>query len=415
MKLFRKYKTLWMASFVVVLAILFITNFSYFAEGFKYVLSAFTSLMGGVALAFILNLIMAPVEEKLRNCNVRFFAKRARTFAMLVAFLVALCIIALILSIVIPNLINAVQMLAREVPRYFQEIQAAIDQLMVKYPEFSKWLGNIDLNWQKTTEAILGFILNGNSDKNVVNSTMSIVSGAIGGVVNLFVVVVFATYILSEKERFIKAYFVLTDLFMSQEKRAHLTRSLMIIYESFKSFITGEIIEACILSTMCTVGMLILRLPYATMIGVLVGVINMIPMVGAFVGGGIGAFIIFTISPMKCLIFLVFLCVIQQIESNIFFPRVIGNKVGLPGIYVMMTIVVGGSLFGVFGMVLGVPLMASVYKIFNNYLAEVRLQKQAQKEQENLQEAKELDIDQPIASQDELDPEDEIQRVLMKQ
>ena len=193
-------------------------------------------------------------------------------------------------------------MLAREVPRYFQEIQAAIDQLMVKYPEFSKWLGNIDLNWQKTTEAILGFILNGNSDKNVVNSTMSIVSGAIGGVVNLFVVVVFATYILSEKERFIKAYFVLTDLFMSQEKRAHLTRSLMIIYESFKSFITGEIIEACILSTMCTVGMLILRLPYATMIGVLVGVINMIPMVGAFVGGGIGAFIIFTISPMKCFI-----------------------------------------------------------------------------------------------------------------
>ena len=141
----------------------------------------------------------------------------------------------------------------------------------------------------------------------------------------------------------------------------------------------------------------------------------MIPMVGAFVGGGIGAFIIFTISPMKCLIFLVFLCVIQQIESNIFFPRVIGNKVGLPGIYVMMTIVVGGSLFGVFGMVLGVPLMASVYKIFNNYLAEVRLQKQAQKEQANLQEAKESDIDQPIASQDELNPEDEIQRVLMKQ
>lgn len=235
------------------------------------------------------------------------------------------------------------------------------------------------MNWQKTTEAILGFILNGNSDKNVVNSTMSIVSGAIGGVVNLFVVVVFATYILSEKERFIKAYFVLTDLFMSQEKRAHLTRSLMIIYESFKSFITGEIIEACILSTMCTVGMLILRLPYATMIGVLVGVINMIPMVGAFVGGGIGAFIIFTISPMKCLIFLVFLCVIQQIESNIFFPRVIGNKVGLPGIYVMMTIVVGGSLFGVFGMVLGVPLMASVYKIFNNYLAESKTTKTSAK------------------------------------
>lgn len=415
MKIFRKYKTLWMASFVVVLAILFITNFSYFAEWFQYVLSAFTSLMGGVALAFILNLIMAPVEEKIRNCNVPFFAKRARTFAMCVAFLVAICIIALILSIVIPNLINAVQMLANEVPRYFKEIQTALDQLMVKYPEFSKWIGGVDLNWQKTTEAILAFILNGNSDKNVVNSTMSIVSGAIGSVVNLFVVVVFAAYILSEKERFIKAYFVLTDLFMPQEKRAHLTRSLMIIHESFKSFITGEIIEACILSMMCSIGMLILRLPYATMIGVLVGVINMIPMVGAFIGGGIGAFIIFTISPMKCLIFLVFLCVIQQIESNIFFPRVVGNKVGLPGIFVMMTIVVGGSLFGVLGMVLGVPLMASIYKIFNNYLAEVRLQKEAQKDQTKPENNKESELDLKSFSEDEIDPEDEIQRAFLKQ
>lgn len=415
MKFFRKYKTLWMASFVVVLAILFITNFSYFAEGLKYVLSAFTSLMGGVALAFILNLIMAPVEEQLRKTNIRFLEKRARSLAMLVAFLVALCIIALILSIVIPNLINAVQMLAREVPRYFKEIQEAIDQLMIEYPEFSKWLGNIDLDWQKTTEAILGFILNGNSDKNVVNSTMSIVSGAIGGVVNLFVVVVFAAYILSEKERFIKAYFILTDLFMPKEKRAHLTRSLMIIHESFKSFITGEIIEACILSTMCMLGMFILRLPYATMIGILVGVINMIPMVGAFIGGGIGAFIIFTISPMKCLIFLIFLCVIQQIESNIFFPKVVGDKVGLPGIYVMMTIVVGGSLFGVLGMVLGVPLMASIYKIFNNYLAEVRLQRKSQEELSDRDINKEMDLDIHSTNQDEIDPEDELQKVFLKQ
>ena len=129
----------------------------------------------------------------------------------------------------------------------------------------------------------------------------------------------------------------------------------------------GEIIEAAILTTMCAVGMYILRLPYPPMISILVGVINMIPMVGAFIGGGIGAFIIFTVSPVKCLVFLIFLCVIQQIESNIFFPRIIGNRVGLPGIFVMITIVMGGSLFGIFGMLLGVPLVASVYKIAQIY------------------------------------------------
>lgn len=167
-------------------------------------------------------------------------------------------------------------------------------------------------------------------------------------------------------------YYTFLDLYVSKKRRTHLTRDLRIINQSFKSFIIGEIIEAAILSTMCIVGMLILQLPYATMIGILVGVINMIPMIGAFIGGGIGAFIIFTISPTKCLIFLVFLVIIQQIESNVFFPRVIGNKVGLPGIFVMITIVVGGTLFGVAGMILGVPLMASMYKIARLNLAETQ-------------------------------------------
>jgi predicted PurR-regulated permease PerM len=125
------------------------------------------------------------------------------------------------------------------------------------------------------------------------------------------------------------------------------------------------------------IGMFILQMPYALMISIMVGVINMIPMVGAFIGGGIGVFLIFTVSPIKALVFLVFLCIIQQIESNVFFPRIVGNKVGLPGIYVMITIVVGGSLAGVAGMILGVPLVASIYKLAVRYF-----QKKAQEKEE---------------------------------
>ncbi len=364
-----------MAGIIVVIAILFITNFSFVVEGVNILMRSITALLGGAALAFILNLIMEPVENKLRTSGKPFLEKKARTIAMIISFLVALVLVALILSIVIPNLISAVKMLTSEAPRYFGEIENMIGDLLKKYPDLAKSLEGMEINWSQAFETIVRFITRGTNDSNMMDNTLNLVSSVVTSFVNLFIMVVFAAYVLADKERFVKAYYSLTDLFMPASRRVHLTRNLRVINSSFKSFILGEIIEACILSTMCIVGMLILRLPYATMIGILVGVINMIPMIGAFIGGGIGAFIIFTISPVKCIIFLVFLCIIQQIESNIFFPRIIGNRVGLPGIYVMITIVVGGSLFGVAGMVLGVPLMASIYKIVSNYIAELRTKK----------------------------------------
>ncbi len=379
MKLFRKYKTLWMAGIIIVIAILFIINFSEVVSGFNFLLRAVSSLLGGAALAFILNLIMDPVERALRKSSKPFLVKNARTLALTASFLVALLIIMLVLSIVIPNMINAIKMLTLEAPSYFNTLDTFFHGILKRYPYLEEAFKNVRIDWSQTTDTILNFITKGSLQTSVMSNTMNIVSSLVGGVVNLFLIIVFASYVLSDKERFVKGYYTLTDLFIPPERRVHLTRNLRIINQSFKAFIMGEILEACILSTMCIIGMLILRLPYATMIGILVGVINMIPMVGAFIGGGIGAFIIFTVSPSKCLIFLIFLCIIQQIESNIFFPRVVGNKVGLPGIFVMMTIVIGGSLFGVLGMILGVPLVASLYKIFNDYLAEVLAQREAKR------------------------------------
>ncbi|MDE5758263.1 MAG: AI-2E family transporter, partial [Allobaculum sp.] len=303
----------------------------------------------------------------------------ARTLALTASFLVALIIIMLVLSIIIPNMINAIKMLTHEAPSYFNDLDTFFHEILKRYPYLEETFKNVRIDWSQTTDTIINFITKGSLQTNVMSNTMNIVSSLVGGVVNLFLIIVFASYVLSDKERFVKGYYTLTDLFIPPERRVHLTRNLRIINQSFKAFIMGEILEACILSTMCIIGMLILRLPYATMIGILVGVINMIPMVGAFIGGGIGAFIIFTVSPSKCLIFLIFLCIIQQIESNIFFPKVVGNKVGLPGIFVMMTIVIGGSLFGVLGMILGVPLVASLYKIFNDYLAEVLAQRETKR------------------------------------
>lgn len=372
MKIFRKYRTLWMMGIIVVLAILFITNFSSVLSGIGVLMASITSLLGGAALAFVLNLIMEPVERKLKSTGKPFFVKRARSLGILTSFLVMILLIVLILSIIIPNLVSALRMLTNEAPQYFAEIDSMIQKLLHNYPSLADRFKASNIDWDQTFAAIMSFIAKGSGSSNVMNSTMTFVSSFAGFFVNLFVVIVFSSYVLAEKERFVRWYYTFLDLYVSKKRRTHLTRDLRIINQSFKSFIIGEIIEAAILSTMCIVGMLILQLPYATMISILVGVINMIPMIGAFIGGGIGAFIIFTISPTKCLIFLVFLVIIQQIESNVFFPRVIGNKVGLPGIFVMITIVVGGTLFGVAGMILGVPLMASMYKIARLNLAETQ-------------------------------------------
>lgn len=368
MNIFRKYKNLWMAGVIIVIAILFIVNFSTVVGGVQMLWNSLVSLILGAMLAFVLNLIMDPVEKKLKKSDHPFLSKHARGLGILVSLLVVILAIVLILSIIIPNMINAIQVLTKEAPSYFNEIESYLKEIMSKYPLLSNQMDTLNINWKETIEKLLNFI--GKGFGFAFDSTINVVTGVISSAVNLFVIVVFAVYVLSEKERFVRLYHFFCSLYLTEKKTCKLTQDLNIINDSFKAFVGGEIIEAAILTTMCTVGMTILQLPYPPMIGVLVGVINMIPMVGAFIGGGIGAFIIFTISPMKCLIFLVFLCIIQQIESNVFFPRIIGNRVGLPGIYVMITIVVGGSLFGVFGMLLGVPIMASVYKIGKNYFVD---------------------------------------------
>jgi predicted PurR-regulated permease PerM len=376
MNIFRKYRQLWVAGMVIVIAILFIVNFSTVVAGVKTVLHAFSPLMAGAALAFILNLILDPAENLLAKSNIAWVRKKKRTLGILISLIVVSLILVLIMSIVIPNLVSAVQVLTNEAPSYMGTVQKLIEDILDKIPGMEEKAASFTIDWKSLIETVVGFATKGTE---WMSNTVDIVTSVIGGVVNSIIIIIFAIYVLADKERFIALYRLLLSLTMSSETSGRLTRALRIVNNSFRAFIAGEIIEAGILSTMCIIGMLILQLPYAMMIGVLVGVINMIPMVGAFIGGAIGAFLIFTVSPVKCLIFVVFLIVIQQIESNIFFPRIIGNKVGLPGIYVMITIVVGGSLFGVLGMILGVPLMASIYKISNDYIAELKARRKTDK------------------------------------
>lgn len=371
-----------------VALILFIIYFSKICSFFGILWNACSSLVFGAMLAFVLNIIMDPIQKHLSKRKNKFVAKHAKSLALTLTMVIAIGIISLLTSLVIPNLIDSIRIFVQTVPQYTNEIKVFLEKVFKDYPTIVTKIEATNFNWAEVFSGVSQFTSKGFS--NVMDSTISLVTAIVNSTVNLLMIVIFAIYVLSEKQRFIRLYHFLTNLYLNAQDKSRLNLILRTTNQTFKAFIGGECIEACILTTMCFVGMLILRMPYALMISILVGVINMIPMVGAFIGGGIGMLLIFTVSPVKAVVFLIFLCVIQQIESNVFFPRVVGHNVGLPGIYVMMVIVVGGSLAGVFGMVLGVPAAATVYKLLKIFF-EKQAQKKAALQKETVQVQKQTE------------------------
>lgn len=327
----------------------------------SFIWNAVKVLVYGGMIAYVLNLIMTRIERLIEKLKQPILYKIKRPLALLLSLLIIGTIIYLLLAIVIPALAEASQVLLRVLPGYFNDLQKLLIDLFENNPQIVKILENMEIDWKKLLDQAFAFL--GTGISSVVGSTFSIMNVVIGILFDALLSIILAIYILLDKERFIRLYYRLSKLYLKQNQRDKLTHALRVIHQSFSAFIGGQCIEATILGGLCATGMYILRMPYPLMIGVLVGLINIIPMIGAYIGGAIGMFMVFTVNPMLSLGFLVYLCILQQFESNVIYPRVVGNSVGLPGIYVMITVVVFGSLAGIIGMLLGIPLMASIYKL----------------------------------------------------
>ena len=362
-------KKIWAYIFGIAILVLAIANMDVVVNGLQVLWQACSVLVFGSMVAYVLNLIMVRVE------NVMPDTKYKSVVSLMIALLVFVILIYALINLVVPSLIDAFKVLFETMPGYFEKFQKFLMELFENNPQFVDMIESIDINWKSLFQNGISILTNGMG--SVLDKTLSIVNVVVNVVVNGALSIILAIYILMEKGRFINWYHRFTNLVMKPEKKEALTEVLKITHQTFSSFIGGQCIEAIILGVMCAVGMWILRMPYPVMIGTLVGVINIIPMIGAYVGGALGMFIVFTVNPITSIFFLIFLCVIQQIESNIFYPRVVGKSVGLPGIFVMITVVVGGSLAGVSGMFLGIPLVASIYKVVGIYF------RKAEKAKEN--------------------------------
>ena len=356
-----KKRNLWIYIFGITIIIIGLIKLDTLISMVSILWNACRVLVFGAMMAFVINLVMSKIEKRLN-----FMKKGKRATSLLLSLILIFLFVYFLITLVVPSLSEAIGVIVAVLPKYFENTQKFMVNLFENNPQLAESINNLDINWKNLIQSGINVLSTGVT--NVVGTTFNVVTIIVNSVFNFVLMFIFAIYVLLEKERFVQLYHRLTNLYLSETVKRRMDKCLNIINQTFSAFIGGQCIEATILGTLCTLGMIILRMPYPAMIGTLVGVINIIPMIGAYIGGAIGMFMVFTVSPIMSLWFLLYLCILQQIESNVIYPHVVGNSVGLPGIYVMMTVVIFGSLAGIPGMFLGIPTMASVYKIGVLYL-----------------------------------------------
>ena len=336
---------------------------------FVGILSPF--LVGG-AIAFILNVPMHFLENKplrpLRDS--KSLKKLSRPAALLLTLLLVVLVILILLLVIIPQLGESLESLGLAIQAAFPRFIDWAEDLFVNNPDIGAWLNaqfkELTFDWNTLLNRAAEFLRD--SVGGVLNITISTVRSLISGVASAFIAFVFACYILLQKEKlgrhFRKALYAILPRPAAEKTMSVASLS----YRIFSSFITGQCIEAVILGTMFFVVLSILKIPYALLIGCLIAVTALIPIVGAFIGCAVGAFLLLMVSPGKALLFIVLFLVLQQIEGNLIYPHVVGSSVGLPSIWVLMAVTLGGSLMGVAGMLLFIPLTSVAYALFRDFV-----------------------------------------------
>lgn len=331
-----------------------------------FVLNILTPFILGGAIAFVLNVPMNFVqrhlfkEERIRNRKVS--QKLARPVSMVLVLIAVFGIVAIVMFILIPQLGETFANLGRSIQAFIPQLQEWAARLFNDNKEIMDTVNNLEFDWNKIMDTGINFFKSGAG--SVVDSTITAAKSIVSGLTTFFIAFVFAIYILLQKEKLgVQAKKVLFA-FVRRGRAEATVEVLSLTYNTFSSFLTGQCVEAVILGSMFAVSMTILKLPYALLVGMLIAFTALIPIFGAFIGCGVGAFLIFMVDPMKALIFVVLFLVLQQIEGNLIYPHVVGNSVGLPSIWVLAAVSIGGSLMGVVGMLIFIPIVSVVYALF---------------------------------------------------
>ena len=338
-------------------------NYELVFDGVQFVWGViFPFVLGGV-IAFIVNIPMRFFEEKIfdkaKSKKKRWANKLARPLSLIITLLVIIGVIATVVLVVVPELGNTLLNLGKTIQDFIPKLQEWAIKTFEDNQEIAKWISEINFKWDEILSQGLDFLKNGAS--SVLGSTFEAAKSIISGVTTFFISFVFSCYILVQKEKLGEQVKKLMCAFMPEDWRNILLALGTVVNKSFTNFFTGQCLEAVILGLMFLVTMAIFGLPYALLISVLIAFTALIPIFGAFIGCAVGALLIFMVSPAKALIFIIMFLVLQQLEGNFIYPHVVGNSVGLPSIWELVAVSIGGSLMGLAGMLIFIPITAVVY------------------------------------------------------
>lgn len=342
---------------ICILIYLGVQNINVVAGAVSWATSLISPLILGFFFALILNVPLRFFETHIwKRTSKPIAQKLRRPISFLVSLLVILAVITGVVWLVIPELINAIKIISQSVIGLVNDLSAMDPEKLADLP-FGKTLLSID--WEGLLNSLQTWLKS--QSGNIVDTAFGTIGSIVGGVFNFFISFIFAIYVLFGKEKLKKQATRLIHVWLPKSFGSWFIHAASVANKNFQNFVSGQTLEACILGTLCMIGMLILRLPYAPMVGALVGVTALIPVVGSWIGAIVGAFMIFTVSPVKAVVFLVFLLVLQQIEGNIIYPRVMGSRVNLPGMWILVAVTIAGGIAGPVGMLLAVPISSTVY------------------------------------------------------
>lgn len=352
----------------IALVVLCVIKIQEILDVFKFILDISRPFIWGSAIAFVVNIPLNGIEKHLfKNWRGKYAEKFKRPVSITLALFLILLIIAFVVMTVVPQLGRTIVDLGNKLPAFLDDLIAELEKLCASNPHIVNYLEqlqNTSIDWDMILNKAIHFLQNGVG--SMVTSTISVAGTIIGGVVNIAMAVIFSIYVLSQKEKLGSQGKRILKAYLSEKINAQVLRVLKLLNNNFNSFISGQCLEAVILGIMFVVTLTVFRIPYALLIGVLIAFMALIPIVGAFIGCFVGAFLILVDSPVKAVIFVVIFLVLQQIEGNLIYPRVVGNSVGLPSIWVLAAVTLGGSLMGVAGMLLFIPLISTAYTLLRD-------------------------------------------------
>lgn len=327
----------------------------------------------GAMIAFVLNVLLNVIENKLfkrlNHKKSKLWNKIKRPTSLITSLVIIIALLALILGLIIPQLKNTMELFTENFDSYRKQSVELLEKVGINKKDINKLNKNLEKIQQEATDYI-----SENSDE-IMQTTVGVASSVIGVITTVVLGFVFAVYILLKKEDLTRQCNKIMRAYLPPNKQKQVKEICTLSNKTFGNFISGQCLEALIIGLLCFLGMLILQIPYASTISVLVGFTALIPVFGAFIGTILGAFLILMVDPTKAIIFVIFILVLQQFEGNLIYPKVVGNSVGLPGLWVLVAVTVGASIAGVLGMLLSVPICSILYSILRTNVNE-RLEKQ---------------------------------------